>query len=148
MVLNDDDYLMHDAIEASVEILRSQEDIYLLGSTSTWFSGLGDPDFSGAPLIKNILEYKKVPLKKYYPDDVIMVSSANDINLTQSGSVFLRNAWKSVGGFYKNKKNRVIKYSDRDFQLRVASLYPIAVSCEIPFVFWRSDSSVDGKLLS
>jgi glycosyltransferase involved in cell wall biosynthesis len=148
MVLNDDDYLMHDAVEASVEIMRSQKDIYLFGSTSIWFSGIGDPIFTGEPLINISCDYQKIPLKKFYPEDVIRIKSLNDINMTHSSSVFLKNAWKSVGGYYPDRRKRVVQYADRDFQLRIASLYPIAISSEIPFVFWRDDSSVDSQVLS
>ena len=148
MVLNDDDYLMYDAIEASVEIFRSQKDIYLFGSTSIWFSGLGDPVFTEEPFIRKTHNYQEIPLKKFFPDDVIRINQLNDINITHSGSVFLRNAWISVGGYYSKRKKRVVQYADRDFQLRIASLYPIAISSEIPFVFWRNDSSVDNQVLS
>lgn len=37
MILNDDDYLMHDAIEHTLDIFNSKTDIYLLGSKSLYF---------------------------------------------------------------------------------------------------------------
>ena len=120
MVLNDDDYLMHDAIETSIEIFMSHVDIYLFGSTSVWFAGTGKPVYPGELLIKRNWDIAEIPLKYYYPIDIDKITHPNDINLTHSGSVFAKNAWESVGGYYRNKKKRVCKYSDRDFQLRVA----------------------------
>jgi hypothetical protein len=67
--------------------------------------------------------------------------------MTHSGMTVLRAAWAVVGGYRSDPRARVVPYSDRDFQLRVASLYPIAVIDE-PLVWWRSDSSVDAGVNS
>lgn len=148
MILNDDDYLMHDAVETSLKIFQNDKEIFLLGSTCIPFSGMVVPFEKFSSSIRNIIKYEEIPLKHFIPSDVINFKGANDLNLTHSGSTFLKAAWESVGGYYSNKKKRVIRYSDRDFQYRIASLYPVAVAQSVPFVFWRNDSSVDGALFS
>ena len=42
-----------------------------------------------------------------------------------------------------DKRKRVTPFSDRDFQLRVGALWPVAVATGTPLAFWRNDSSVD-----
>jgi hypothetical protein len=68
--------------------------------------------------------------------------------MTHTGSCFLNAAWEVVGGYAVDKRKRVVPFSDRDFQLRVASLWPVAVSNATPFSLWRRDSSVDVELNS
>lgn len=145
MVLNDDDYLMHDALEAAVEILQHNSNLYLFGATSRIFNGYGCPrDDEVNKLIRNIYpSYTSIPLKTYSPADTVQFTHPNDITMTHSGSVFFKSAWQLAGGYYPQKSKRVVIFSDRDFQLRVAALLPVAVSMEVPFVYWRSDSSVD-----
>jgi len=145
MILNDDDYLAHDALEAAIELLRREEDLFLLGATSVHFTGTGPPGADDPRLLvrNRYPDLGGIPLKRYRPEDVPGLRRANDLNMTHSGSVFFRSAWSAVGGYYADKSRRVITYSDRDFQLRVASLFPVAVSMEAPFSFWRADSSVD-----
>jgi hypothetical protein len=63
--------------------------------------------------------------------------------MTHSGSCFLKSAWAVVGGYRPDKSERIVPYSDRDFQLRVNAVWPVAVAYETPFSFWRNDSSLD-----
>lgn len=145
MILNDDDYLMHDAIEASVAILERNRDLFLLGTTAIHIGGAGQPAL-GDPrsLIRNTnSDYEQIPLTRFQPADVLTFKHPNDLNMSHSGSMFFRAAWQAVGGYYSDKSRRVIAYSDRDFQLRLASLFPVAVSLQVPFAYWRMDSSVD-----
>ena len=88
-------------------------------------------------------DYAQIPLTYYQPADVLNFTRPNDLNMSHSGSIFFKAAWQAVGGYQSDKSRRVIAYSDRDFQLRAASLFPVAVSLQIPFTFWRADSSVD-----
>jgi len=145
MVLNDDDYLMHDALEAVVEILGYNADLFLLGATAIPFTGYGcPPGDDESKLIRSVYpNYTLVPLTRYTPADVLRFAHPNDTNMTHSGSTFFKTAWQAVGGYYPDKSRRVVIWSDRDFQLRIASLFPIAVATEIPFAYWRSGSSVD-----
>jgi hypothetical protein len=60
----------------------------------------------------------------------------------------LKTAWEAVGGYRVAKEQRVVPFSDRDFQLRINAIWPVAVAYETPFSFWRRDASVDGGLNS
>ncbi len=146
MVLNDDDYLMHDAAEVVVGVLSQQHDLMLIGGTAIHFSGAGfpPPDPAGRVLRTRWPDYLEIPLTRYQPEAVARVSGANQFNITHSGSAFFPSAWRAAGGYYPDKSRRVIAFSDRDFQLRVASLFP-SVCLEAPLAFWRSDSSVDAR---
>jgi hypothetical protein len=55
--------------------------------------------------------------------------------MTQSGCAFLRSAWEGAGGFLPFSE-RVCSHDDRDFQMRVAALFPVAVVDE-PVAFYR-----------
>ena len=145
MILNDDDYLMHDALEATLEILHQNTDLFLFGTTAALLSGGGCPQpHDTRLLIRNTYpDYTAIPLIRYAPTNVPCFNHPNDLNMTHSGSTFFKTAWQAVGGYYPDKSKRVVAFSDRDFQLRVASLFPVAVSMEVPFVYWRSGSSVD-----
>jgi glycosyltransferase involved in cell wall biosynthesis len=145
-ILNDDDYLMHDAVEAAVAILKNNRDVFLFGAHCVSL-----PETTS---IKNLPREKKlirtlyhkfscIPLKQYTPQDSINWTDANDINMTHSGTTFFKAAWEAAGGYYTDKKKRVVIYSDRDFQMRVSSLFPATVSPEAAFSFWRYGSSVD-----
>jgi len=141
-ILNDDDYLMHDALEAIVAILHSRAHLYLLGATSRILTGDAAPN--GGLFIREMQDnYAAIPLAEYAPDDILALRDANGLNMTHTGTSFFKSAWQVVGGYYTSKSKRVVAYADRDFQLRVASVFPVAVSSTIPFCFWRSGSSVD-----
>lgn len=146
MIHNDDDYLMHDALEAALDILRLNPDVFLFGTTAIPFARHGRPHPAGsaALFIRNSYpHYAGIPLTKYAPPAVRNFVHPNDLNMTHTSSTFFRAAWEVTGGYYPDKSKRVVAYSDRDFQMRVASLFPVAVSASVPFVYWRTDSSVD-----
>lgn len=144
-VLNDDDYLMHDALEAIVTILNHRTDLYLLGTGSRPFTGAGEPpgDDASKRIAQTHPQYMAIPLVDYTPLSVPLFKHPNDLNMTHSGTTFFRSAWQAVGGYYAEKAKRVVVFADRDFQLRVASLFPVAVSREVTFSYWRANSSVD-----
>ncbi len=148
MILNDDDYLMHDAIEKTLKIYNSADgEIYLLGAKTLFFSNehflknmkkkLSDHCISAMPSVR-----------RYTPEDLTAEMKGKGIDMCHSGMSFLKSAWKTVGGYYKNKQKRIIIYSDRDFQMRVAALFPIGAMEEAPLSFWRAGSSVDAGLFS
>jgi len=89
-----------------------------------------------------------LPLIVHRPEDVLGYRNYNDLNMTHSGSTFLKVAWEAVGGYQVDKKRRVVPFSDRDFQLRVNAAWPVAVADKTPYSFWRTDSSVDRDLNS
>ena len=147
MVLNDDDYLMHDAVELVVDLFNCNRDVFLIGSSHIEFSS-DEELVADTKMIRGMLTDGCIPLAMHNPEDVSGYKGYNDLNMTHSGSCFLKAAWQAVGGYLPKGRKRVVPYSDRDFQLRINSLFPVAVSYEIPFVYWRNNSSFDNSLNS
>ena len=141
MILNDDDYLMHDSIEVTHQILKKYPKAALLGGHSLHFGGnsLG----STPKMIQSICPVKNIEIDLRLPEQVESYRKYNDINMTHSGSSFYKFAWKSIGGYYPDKSKRLVHFSDRDFQLRMNALFPVALSNITPLSCWRNDSSVD-----
>ena len=141
MILNDDDYLMHDSIEVTHKILKKYPDAALLGGHSLHF-GRGELG-NTIKLIESICPAEKIDIDLRYPSQILSYRKYNDINMTHSGSSFYKSAWKTIGGYYPDKSKRLVHFSDRDFQLRMNSLFPVALSNVTPLSCWRNDSSVD-----
>ncbi|MBU3607871.1 glycosyltransferase family A protein [Polynucleobacter nymphae] len=141
MILNDDDYLMHDSIEVTHKILKKYPQAVLLGGHSLHFGGnsLG----STPKLIQSICPVENIEIDLRLPNQVKRYRKYNDINMTHSGSSFYKFAWKTIGGYYPDKSKRLVHFSDRDFQLRMNALFPVALSNITPLSCWRNDSSVD-----
>jgi glycosyltransferase involved in cell wall biosynthesis len=146
MILNDDDYLMHDAVESMLALFAQHREVALIGAGSIHF--VGKEALAAAPKLIANRAAGSLPLVFYQPEDVPRYRNYNDLNMTHSGCCFLKVAWEAVGGYYVDKGARVVSFSDRDFQIRVNSVWPVAVSNETPFTLWRRDSSVDGGLNS
>jgi len=142
MILNDDDYLMHDAVEVAIKLFNCYRDVVLMGGSSIHFSDDNEINNSNK-LISCHVDTDTMTFDIRYPKDVLNYRSYNDLNMTHSGCSFLKSAWEKAGGYYTNKRNRLVPFSDRDFQLRVNALFPVATSELVPFSFWRSNSSVD-----
>jgi glycosyltransferase involved in cell wall biosynthesis len=140
MILNDDDYLMHDAVEAMLGLFGKHRGVAMIGATSVHFAG----DDVLVDMEKSSMAYAapSLPLTVHRPEDVPHYRGYNDLNMTHSGSCFFKVAWQIVGG-YRPSPQRCVPFSDRDFQLRVNALWPVAVAYETPYSFWRTDSSVD-----
>ncbi|NVN91171.1 MAG: glycosyltransferase [Desulfuromonadales bacterium] len=142
MVLNDDDYLMHDAVEIVANLFSRNQDVFLIGSSNIEFSS--DEELaSGTKMIQELAPSGLLQLTRHSPNDVVDFRNYNDLNMTHSGSCFLKAAWHAVGGYLPKGRKRVVPFSDRDFQLRLNALFPVAISYEIPFVYWRNNSSFD-----
>ena len=138
-VVNDDDWLTPTALQVALEAHRELGDIAMIGSASRWFTGEGPPpDVSAVP--------HGLP-RRLEPAQVQRFRRVNDLNMTHSGMTVRREAWAAVGGYRSDPAQRVVPFSDRDFQLRIAARYPIAL-IDAPLVWWRSDSSVDAGLNS
>jgi glycosyltransferase involved in cell wall biosynthesis len=146
MILNDDDYLMHDAVEAMLALFGQHRDVALIGAHSIHFAG--HEALAAAPKRSTAYAAPGLPLFVHLPEDVPGYRNYNDLNMTHSGSCFLKVAWEAVGGYRVDKRERVVPFSDRDFQLRVNAVWPVAVAYETPFTLWRRDSSVDAGLNS
>ncbi len=141
MILNDDDYLLHDCIEVSLQILSQNPHAALLGGHSLHFGG---SSLSNTPkMIEDICPSARIEIDLRLPSHVAHYRGYNDINMTHSGSSFYKSAWKAIGGYFSDKSKRLVHFSDRDFQLRMNALFPVALSNITPLSCWRNDSSVD-----
>lgn len=143
MILNDDDYLYPDAIKTTLDLLEQRKELAMIGSTATCISEDKDID--------DIIKKQEVYISGitiHHPDRVRTYKNFNDLNMTHSSSTFNKIAWQEVGGYYSNKKERVVPFSDRDFQLRVGLIYQVGVILGKPLAFWRTNSSVDSRLNS
>lgn len=133
-VLNDDDWLTPTALEVIIATYERLADVAVVGSHSQWFTG------EGRPAAGSVVGDTRV--RRFEPSDVRGMRWPSDLNMTHSGMTAALTAWDVVGGYRADVAARVVPFSDRDFQLRVAALYPVAV-IDDPLVWWRSDSSVD-----
>ncbi|MBT8571579.1 glycosyltransferase family 2 protein [Polynucleobacter paneuropaeus] len=141
MILNDDDYLMHDCIETAIQLLGKYPQAALLGGHSLHFSS---GQLVNAPkLIQAISPLDQIEIDFRLPEKVLQYSKYNDINMTHSGSCFYKSAWQAIGGYYPDKSERLVHFSDRDFQLRMNAIFPVILSNITPLSCWRNDSSVD-----
>jgi GT2 family glycosyltransferase len=141
MILNDDDYLMHDSIEVTYQILNKYPDAALLGGHSLHFGA--DELQHTTKLITSICPAENIEIDLRRPSQVKSYRKYNDINMTHSGSSFYKSAWEKIGGYYSDKSQRLVHFSDRDFQLRMNALFPVVLSNIVPLSCWRNDSSVD-----
>jgi glycosyltransferase involved in cell wall biosynthesis len=138
-VLNDDDWLTPTTLESMIGTHQRFPEVVLVGSHSQWFTGAGRPPADSIQGAQQI--------RRFSPRDMPALRWPNDLNMTHSGMTVARAAWAVVGGYRTHVSARVVPFSDRDFQLRVAALYEVAV-IDDPLVWWRSDSSVDAGLNS
>lgn len=138
-VLNDDDWLTPTTLETMLATHQRFPNVVLVGSHAQWFTGAGRP-----PAERVVAA---APVRRFLPNDIRTLRWPNDLNMTHSGMTVALAAWNVVGGYRPDVATRVVPFSDRDFQLRVAALYEVAV-IDDPLVWWRSDSSVDAGLNS
>ena len=144
MLLCDDDYLFPEATETILNQFKINPELAMVGATTVYFN-------DDNKISEKLDEKQKLPLGKitiHTPKIVKDYRNNNDLNMTHTSSVFLKSVWEEVGGFYPNKMKRMVLFSDRDFQLRVALLHPVGVLMEKPLSFWRTDSSVDSGINS
>lgn len=147
LILNDDDYLMHDTVEVMLSLFAGFPEVALIGGHSVHFNS--DEELALMPkLISAYAAGAFPPLVVRHPAEVLSYRTYNDLNMSHSGSCFMRMAWEAVGGYYADKRHRLVPFSDRDFQLRVNATFAVAVSPKIPLSFWRRGSSVDHELNS
>jgi glycosyltransferase involved in cell wall biosynthesis len=141
MILNDDDYLMHDAVETILGFFREHREVALIGAGHVGFAG---PDgLAAASKMSTAQAAPGLALVVHRPKDVLAYPFVDQLDMTHSGQAFLKMAWEAVGGYQTDKAKRVTPFSDRDFQFRVGALWPVAVAVGTPLAFWRNDSSVD-----
>jgi glycosyltransferase involved in cell wall biosynthesis len=140
MILNADDYLMHDAVESMLNLFDKHRGVALIGAASIHFEG--DEALDASQKVSTAHAAPGLPVTVHRPEDVAGYRNYTDLNMTHSGSTFLKLAWEAVGG-YRQRAQRCVPFSDRDFQLRVNALWPVEVADKTPYSFWRTDSSVD-----
>ena len=146
MILNDDDYLMRDAIESMLSWFGRHRDLALIGAHCIYFTG--HEALAAAPKLSTDYAPAGLPLTVQRPEDALRYRRYNDLNMTHSGSCFFKVAWEAVGGYRSDAAERVVPFSDRDFQLRVNAVWPVAVAYETPLTLWREGSSVDAGINS
>jgi glycosyltransferase involved in cell wall biosynthesis len=142
MVLNDDDYLMNDLVEVTKFLFKNNPDLALLGGSNIAFRSMAEitPD---AKKISSFVKKESIKLRITTPADAINFEDYCSLNMTHTGSTFVKPKAIAAGLYYPYKKDRIVHFSDRDFQIRLNLLYPAGTTSEIPFCFWRNDSSVD-----
>jgi glycosyltransferase involved in cell wall biosynthesis len=135
VILNDDDMLVKDSLEKIIWGFNKNPKLALVGGSSIWFDEDGIP----AHEIKSPI---LLDLKQYSPEGSYGYTELNDLNMTHSSSAFFKDAWSDVGGYFpKNKRIHPLANEDRDFQMRINSLYPVGVFTEYPLAYWRTDTS-------
>jgi len=146
MILNDDDYLMHDAVESLFALFGEYPGVALIGAHNIGISGT--EALAAAPKLSTAYAGAGSPLRVHRPEEVAGYRRDDDLNMTHSSSCMFKVAWEAAGGYQTDKRKRVVPFSDRDFQIRVNALFPVAVAYTRPLSFWRNDSSVDRGLNS
>jgi GT2 family glycosyltransferase len=141
IILNDDDYLMHDCVETAIQLLGKYPQAALLGGHSLHFSS--GKLVNTPKIIQSICPLDQIEIDFRPPEKALQYRKYNDINMTHSGSCFYKSAWQAIGGYYPDKSERLVHFSDRDFQLRMNAIFPVILSNITPLSCWRNDSSVD-----
>jgi GT2 family glycosyltransferase len=134
MILNADDILTIDCVELTLATYELHPEIYMLGGSSLWFAD------SGSLPVHTPKPASEFELTIYRPGDALKFTKTNDINMSQSSCSFLRVAWEVVGGYFERER-RVCSWDDRDFQIRVCSVFPVGVYKDYPMEFYRTTSS-------
>ena len=136
VVLNADDALLPYSIELVRKVFDDQADIRLFGGSSIWFTR--SATLRLAKRFPSRLDYTP-KLHRFEPEEALRFTNLSCINMTMSSSAFVRSAWEAVGCFLSFDE-RICSHDDRDFQMRVASLFPIAIVDE-PLAWYRTVSS-------
>ncbi len=134
-VLNADDVLAPDCLRVVTQLLCRHPQLFMLGSTSVTFREVVE--------VERLFHDREPDLdvRVYTPEDALHFTAMRDLNMTQSSCSFLRSAWQAVGGYFPRQR-RVCSYDDRDFQMRVCSLFPVGVLENYALAGWRDGSSM------
>jgi glycosyltransferase involved in cell wall biosynthesis len=131
-VVNDDDYLLHDAVSLGRAAL-AEHGAALFGAGGEFFWGQRRP----ARRVEGLLSADVRTPADTYADPTM--------NLTHTGSTFLRTAFDLVRGYRSLARTRVVVASDRDFHLRVASVFTVVTAENTVLAYLRQDSSMDSE---
>jgi glycosyltransferase involved in cell wall biosynthesis len=153
MILNDDDYLMLDSVEFVLSIIKKYPDIQMIGSCFVQH----DSRANSIRMLENnqkiIAERYKICKEEIEIEEITpeaLLTSPDLINfydISHTGCTFSKYAWEFVGGYYPLAK-RFVSYTDRDFQIRVASCFSVGRINNCALNFWRTYSSLDNSLNS
>ena len=146
MILNDDDYLMNYATEFALDVYRKNREIRLFGANCIQFSKETILDTIDNYSTRSV-EWAKAKIEIRHPKDALSYEDYCSLNMTHSGSSFYRKC-AGEAGMYREKKQRIVPFSDRDFQIRMNLLYPVGIANDVPICLWRSNSSVDSGVNS
>jgi glycosyltransferase involved in cell wall biosynthesis len=126
-----DDYMLGGTIPLARDLLAKHQ-AFLFGGNPRMFWG-------ELPVERDIdVPAEGVPVVRYEPDDICQ--RPTDLNISHNGSTYLRSAWRLVGGYRRVARTRITFASDRDFQLRLASVLPV-VATPIDVSNWRIGTS-------
>lgn len=145
MILNDDDYLMDDAVQIVMDTFKNNPGLALVGGAYIKFSGNNFLAKQAKISTDQIGSDKKLTTRQ--PAEALGYEDFCSLNMTHSSSTFSRLKALSVG-LYRPLKTRIVRFSDRDFQIRLNLLYPVGIYRQLPLCFWREDSSQDSGLNS
>jgi glycosyltransferase involved in cell wall biosynthesis len=77
---------------------------------------------------------------RYEPERVY--ANPTELNISHTGSTYLRSAWQLVGGYRRVARTRITFAADREFHLRIGALLPmVAIAPDVSH--WRMGSSVN-----
>jgi glycosyltransferase involved in cell wall biosynthesis len=77
---------------------------------------------------------------RYEPERVY--ANPTELNISHTGSTYLRSAWRLVGGYRRIARTRITISPDREFHLRIGALLPmVAIAPDVSH--WRTGSSVN-----
>ncbi|MCJ7638099.1 MAG: glycosyltransferase family 2 protein, partial [Nitrososphaeraceae archaeon] len=105
-ILNDDDYLFFNAIEILKKLFKLYNDVALIGSTSIHFSS---NEFINR--MNNLMvsaKFENLVLTIHTPENLLKYRNYNDLNMTHSGCTFYKRVWEYVGGYFPDKKARLV----------------------------------------
>lgn len=140
MILNDDDCLLPDTIETVLALFARYPHCALLGGSN--INLYPDQKVDWSRTIQSQFPLASINLKVASPAEALAYEDYCSLNMTHSGSTFYKQA-ALAAGLYWPKGDRIVKYSDRDFQIRLNLLYPVGTSEVVPLSYWRNYSSVD-----
>ncbi len=136
VVLNADDALTRYALAAILQVLENDAAVRMVGGGCIPFAD--ERTLLLNARLPQQLGYAPI-YRSYGPEQARRYRELNDLNMTMSGCAFLKSAWQAAGGF-REFKERICSFDDRDFQMRVSVLFEVAV-LEEPLAFWRTHSS-------
>lgn len=135
MVLNADDLLVPWCLETVVGLYERHPQVAMVGGGAIVFEGDAPPEAPARPTARDLEP------QLYEPADALAFTHLDSISMSQSSCSFFRGAWELVGGYEPDRRRRVCSHDDRDFQMRVCSVLPVAVIPSCPLELYRTSSS-------